>query len=69
MSDEYVVQKNISRFKDLLRGSIDEVQRRTIERLLVEEEAKLELLAAASEETPEVDAKHPDGSTVQSAVT
>jgi hypothetical protein len=36
----YVTQANIKRFRNLLETSVDETERRTIQRLLADEEAK-----------------------------
>jgi hypothetical protein len=62
MSDEYVIRKNISRFNELLREPGEEVRRRTIEQLLVKEEAKLFLLYPASPDSLEQQGKELDRS-------
>ena len=36
----YAINTNIKRFQNLLETSVDETERRTIQRLLTEEEAK-----------------------------
>jgi hypothetical protein len=40
----YVTEVNVKRFRDLLETSVDETERRTIQRLLNEELAKAALL-------------------------
>jgi hypothetical protein len=42
--NRWTLQQNISRFKDRLKGSLDAVERHTIERLLAEEQRKLKEL-------------------------
>jgi hypothetical protein len=42
----YVRDMNIKRFRNLLETSVDETERRTIERLLTEEKAKAALQAS-----------------------
>jgi hypothetical protein len=49
--DKTVADLNIEHFKKLLAAETDPVKRRTIERLLAEEEAKL-ALAKAAKTTP-----------------
>jgi hypothetical protein len=43
-----IVQANIDRFRQLLENTVDPTKRRTLLRLLAEEEAKLESLETAS---------------------
>jgi hypothetical protein len=42
----YAIDINIKRFQNLLRTSVDETERQTIQRLLSEEEAKATLQAS-----------------------
>ena len=42
----YIIDINIKRFQNLLRTSVDETERQTIQRLLSEEEAKAALQAS-----------------------
>lgn len=39
--DRWVIEQNIARFRDMLRGEIGAARRREIERLLAEEEARI----------------------------
>jgi hypothetical protein len=39
----YATDMNIKRFRNLLEASVDEIERRTIQRLLADEEAKAAL--------------------------
>ena len=42
-SFSYAVESNIKRFQNLLESSVDETERRTIQRLLAEERTRAEL--------------------------
>jgi hypothetical protein len=42
----YALDSNIKRFRNLLETSVDETERRTIQRLLAEEKAKAALQAS-----------------------
>jgi hypothetical protein len=50
--DEYIARLNIQHFRDLLAKEKDEAKRRTILRLLAEEEAKLAAFEARPKGTP-----------------
>lgn len=52
--DRFVIRKNIERYAALLKGEPDDGRRRMLERLLVEEQAKLEEIEKPS------DANHGD---------
>ena len=55
--ENFVVRQNISHYRDLLAtGRMDEKQRRSIERLLMEEEARL---SEAAEQQPGPERKTP----------
>ena len=48
--DRWIARMNIARYKRQLQGAIDDVERREIERLLAEEQAKLKALEGSRTE-------------------